>query len=38
MTSQFLLKRIKDGHYQWVMPATQYDEINELAQGNQWGQ
>jgi two-component system phosphate regulon sensor histidine kinase PhoR len=24
------VKSIKDGHYQWVMPATQYDEINEL--------
>ncbi len=24
------VKSIKEGHYQWVMPATQYDEINEL--------
>ena len=24
------VKSIKDGNYQWVMPATQYDEINEL--------
>ncbi|MCU0104749.1 ATP-binding protein [Acholeplasma vituli] len=24
------VKSIKEGNYQWVMPATQYDEINEL--------
>lgn len=24
------LKSVKEGKYQWVMPATQYEEINEL--------
>lgn len=24
------LKSVKEGNYQWVMPATQYEEINEL--------